>query len=437
MVRAAKKVSPKKPTKKIERTKRVVVLGGGFGGVRAALRLDKLLPPEYEIVLVDKKGYHLPQWMLYETATVHMTREQWVDYEAVRENAGIPLSLIFKRSRVAFLQAEVKDLLLSEKKVALLWNMGDGGRHLGFLDFEYAVLALGGETNYFNIPGMKENALSLKGLDDALNVRNAIEELCSRKKSTDNIQIVVGGGGFTGVEFAAELVGYMKKLAAKYHLDPARLRISIVEASGCLLPGAKEWIARATQKRLRALGITIVLDTPIERYLDGQVFLKGGKIMPADLLVWTAGVRANSIMEHITGAELSKTCLVVNDYLQIAGHEGVYGIGDNVFCFNKVKQCAVPATAQRAIDQANVAATNIARAVARREMVEYEPHDPVFVVPLGGKYGLADLSGFGVEGFFGWALKMTIGLTYLLSILPIPTAISYWWSGLRISTKND
>ena len=422
--------------------KNIVILGGGFGGVRVALDLSWRIPSGYQIILIDQRGYHLMHWILYEIATVYLKHISRFDYEAVEGASAILFGDIFKGTNVKFLQGRVSDVFLPDKVLGIEFpDYRDPAKNepalSGLIKYEYLVMALGSETNYFGIKGLREAAYGLKDLNDSLNVRDALEELFAGKGVDDNINIVVGGGGFTGVEFSGELVGYVKKLAEKYQLSPKRVHISVVEAGKCLLPGAKDWLIAAATKRLSRLGIHLVLESPIEKYEQGQIFLAGGRIMPADLLIWTAGVRANTLMDHLAGVDLTKTCLMVNDALQIPQHPEVFGIGDNVYCFNPAKGCPVPATAQRAVDQGRVVANNIARLIEGKSLVAYKPRDPAFIVPIGGKYALADIYGVQLEGVIAWWAKMLVGLKYLLSILPVSRAIRLWWAGLFIWVSND
>lgn len=420
--------------------KNVVILGGGFGGIRCALDLAERLPKDYQIILIDQKQYHLPHMFLYEVATIHLSRLDRFRFNEVKHAATIPYAEIFKGTRVRFLHGRVRDLFLKDKTVAVsipFTGATSEEWHLGIVKFEFAVVALGSETNYFGIAGLKEGSYGLKDLGDSMNLRNALEELFSNKQKTDNINIVVGGGGFTGVELAGEMMGYLKKLCERYDHPWSRVRVSIVEAGKNLLPGAKGWFSSAALARLRTLEVNVLLDSPIEKYGDGQVRLAGGDIMPADLLVWTAGVRANPLMEHLSGASINKTCLVVNEHLQLTDHPEVFGIGDNVYCFDPAKQTPVPATARRAIDQGKIAALNIVRSIKDRDLAVYEPRQPMFIVPIGGKYAIADFHGTKIVGTPAWAFKMLVGLSYFVSILPFASGVSRWWRAMVMYSSND
>ncbi|MES2953757.1 MAG: FAD-dependent oxidoreductase [Patescibacteria group bacterium] len=425
----------------LESRKLVLVLGGGFGGVRTALDLDRLLPPDYSIVLVDKRAYHLPHWQLYETATVYMLRENRQDFEEIEALVGIPYKDIFKGSRVQFVQASVREVFLSDRSVALSFPSVESEENsanlAGLLHFSHLVVALGAETNYFGIAGLSERSYGLKDLDDALNLRDSLTELFSRKKRGDAISVVVGGGGFTGVEFAGELPGFLQKCAVRFGLDYKDVELTIIEEGKSLLPGAKPWLVARARMRLSKLGINVTLGSRILRFEKGKVYCAGGDTITADLLIWTAGVRANSLLERIVGAELSKTSMLVDEHLRLALYPHVYGIGDNVFCFDPVQNCPVPRTAQRAVDQAKVAAYNIAASIEGTPLRSYTPRNPLFIVPIGGKYALADMRGLRLEGALAWCAKMGVGFLYLVSILPLTSAIRLSWKSIVLYTAND
>ncbi len=169
----------------------ILILGGGFGGLRVALDLAKMKVPNSEIVLVDQSAEHRPHPMLYEVATALLPNNTRVEYRHLRRAVAIPFRQILYRTGVRFMQARVATLALQEKKVTL-----EGGEQL---PFDYLVIALGSETNYFNLASLRGCAYPMKNLDDAINLRNAIEELFSKKKPHDHISLVIGGGGFVGM----------------------------------------------------------------------------------------------------------------------------------------------------------------------------------------------------------------------------------------------
>lgn len=402
--------------------KQVVVVGAGFGGIRAALDLDKLLPSDYAIVLIDRNNYHGPQPMLFEVAAAHVAEPVETDFLKARGAIAVPLAHVFKKTRVRIVRGEVSEFFFGEKKVAL----ADGRR----FSYSYLVMALGSETNYFAIDGMIENAFPVKNLNEALALRAEIEEVFARKEKNEFIRFIVGGGGFVGVEVAGELTFLLKELAQKYGRDVSRATITVVEGSPSILAGAKTWVQKKATARLQKLGVEVLTNGRITSCSAGRVVLGSGETMPVDILIWTAGIKAPAVIECLSGVPQIKGCLSLTPFLNLEQFKEVYGVGDLV-------ASPVPATAQRALVQGKTAAKNIAHVIAGEPLARYSPVDPVFVVPVGGRYGLADLHGVHLVGFPAWCLKMIVELKYLVSILPIHKAMRHWLQGVQVYVSND
>lgn len=408
--------------------KNVVIVGGGFAGVRAALDLNHLLPLDWGILVIDSNRYHSPHPMLYEVATAVLPSERKIDFEHLEGTAAIPYHELFSGTRVRFRQGKALEVLFGEKRVLLT----DGTR----IPYNFLLLSVGSQTNYFSVPGLESRAFPMKSVTDALNVRNGLEELFSRKGQKEFISIVVGGGGYTGVELAGELPGFVRKLSEKYGRRVDDTSITVVEASPRILGAGSEWVTDRVVRRLISLGIKIKLGSAISSYDENEVTLADGSKVPADFLVWTAGIKSPDMSLKIDVPK-EKGYLVTNDHLQLAGHDDVFAVGDMVYCFNPVKKCPVAATAQRAIQQAAAAASNIASHATGEPMKVFAPTDPLFVVPVGRKFAIADLGGIRFEGFSAWILKMIIEGKYLTSILPLGRALALWLGGIKIFVRND
>lgn len=408
--------------------KQVVILGGGFAGVRAALDLNHLLPHNWSILVVDINRYHSPHPMLYEVATAVVPSLSKVEFEHLEGTAAIPFVELFVGTRVRFRQGRAQEVLFEEKRVLL----SDGTR----IPYNYLLLALGSQTNYFSVPGLESRAFPLKSVADALNVRNGLEEVFARKQAHEKISIIVGGGGYTGVELAGELPGFVRALSQKYGRKPDDTSIAIVEAGSSVLGTASPWVIERVVRRLIALGVKIQTGAAISSYEDSQVVLASGEKLPADFLAWTAGIRSPD-MSLTIDAPKEKGYLVTNDFLQLDGHDDVFAVGDMVYCFNPEKKCPVAATAQRAMAQGRAAAYNIASHVMEAPMTVFHPTDPLFVIPVGRKFAIADLGSVHFEGIFAWMLKMIVEGKYFLSIMPPGKALALWLQGIKIFVRND
>lgn len=412
---------------------KVAILGAGFAGVRTALDLAKSTL-DLEITLVNRDTYHEFHPDLYEAATAALAEPKGMQiprltYENLRGSVAIPLEEIFKKTRIKIIIDTVVSLNLRTQKIYL--------NKSGLLTYDFLVLALGSETNYFGIPNLKNSSLPLKGVNDALNIRNRIDELIARKSSTGKINIVVGGGGFTGCELAGELVGYLRTLGKIHTNKQHNVEITVVEANPVLIKGTSESVQQAVKERLWSLGINIYLNSKITSVSESNIFTDPHQEIPYDLLIWTAGIRSNGLVDKLTGVHTEKTCLIIDKSLRVISFKNVFAIGDIAFCYDEEKSYQAPATAQIAIEQGKYVAKNIIHLIKNEPLLLYSPKKPKFVVPLGGKFAVAEFLGVLLIGIEAWWLKRVAAFLYFRSILPTLKAFSLWTMGNKFFIEND
>lgn len=309
-----------------ERGRRIVVLGAGFAGFQAAKILAKFFPDQ--VILIDKNNYHLYTPLLYK-----------LDEKKVK----LPI-----KTPARFVQKEVDDY------------------HQ--LDYDYLVLATGAQVNYYGIPGLKENALTFKNLQDI----KKLQEVPAG-------EILIVGGGTTGVELAAELTFRLKGE-----------KIKIVDACPQILPNLDESLRRKAEKRLKKLGIEILCSYRLTKVEEGKVFFESGQTFKFDNLIWTGGV----IMGRYK----------VDEYLRIEGEENVFAVGD---CAS-----ANPGIIRPALEQAKVAAKNIKNSIEGKPLVAYRKRFWGIFVPLGCCYTLGKIGKIKMAGFLPWLIKNTINFIY-------------------------
>lgn len=397
--------------------KNIVILGGGFAGVKCALDLAKAssgVAEQYQIILIDKNNYHTYQGLLHEIATANLERLKKLDFEKLEETVAVPFEAIFSKSKVKFQKAIVKEIDLKNNLVRLSNNR--------LLSFEYIVFALGSETNYFNIPRASEKSFGFKNVAEAMNIRNALDEIFYTKKQKEKIKIVIVGGGLSGCELAGELSYFIKKLSQIRNFPLEQVEISIIEAQKQILQGAREAIIKLVLGRLKFLKINLILEQAISEVTEKEILTKKGERIEYDILIWTAGIQGNSLTNQIR--------LTANTFLQIDSLQNIFGAGDNILS-------PVVATAQSAIDQGEIVAKNILRNINKKTLLAYKPRQPFFVIPLGSKYAIADLKIIILQGWSAWLLKYLISLKYFLSILPPKKALTLWFSGFKLFMKND
>lgn len=412
--------------------KTILILGGGFGGLSAAGYLSKRLPSDSQVILIDRHNYQNFYPALYEIAAAHLEEKNgpaFYTFEDLRQGVGLAFARMSWGNKIAIKQGEIGEINLPARYAALQ----DASR----FNFDYLIVALGSETNFFNIPHLAERSLGLKTLDDALNVRNAIDELFYRKKPNEEIHIVIGGGGFTGCELAGELSYFLKKLSKIHPRKLAACHLTLLEGQDSLLAAAADWLKQAVQKRLEKLGVKIFLGEQIMEVGQNFLLTKSGQRYNFDLLIWTAGVRANNLIEQIAGAPLNKGCLTVNQYLQVGLYDNVFAIGDNAFCFDENMQQSAPALAQVAIEQGEIAAKNILNLMAGKSLISYALKKPFFVIPLGGKYALAEIGPLRLRGGLAWIVKYLSYWRYFLKVFSPFKATRLFLRDLRIFAHND
>lgn len=403
----------------------IVILGAGFGGLRTALLLSKAfkrrgLEKTCEITIVDRNNYHTYTPTLYEAAT---TSKETANHIQIKEIITFPIEEILKGAGVRFIKNELKNLDLVNGDVHFI----DGTR----LKFNYLVLALGSETNYFDIPGLKENSLTLKTFIDAIKIRDKIFDLA--ESGQGEIKIAIGGGGSTGVELAGEIREWSYEIEEKH--PSRRIKVVMVEGSPSILPGFPSRLIKLAERRLKKIGVEVLTNKMIQA-VDSSSY---------DVLVWTGGVKALGLMgtlplkiEKRGRVEVAgeMECLPQSPDLKLYGK--IYAIGDAVCFYDPTTGKPIPGVARAALSQADVVAHNIICDLrGKKYHKKYRPMDYPYIVPVGGKWAIAKLGPVIIWGFWGWVLKGLVELNYLISIMPLWKALKIWLRGLRLFIQND
>ncbi len=387
--------------------KRIVVVGAGFGGLRAALSLWQelkhvRLAGKYGVTLVDRSDRHAYTPLLYKLAT---------DPRLSLDRVGYPLSQLLAPTGIHFIAAEARE-----------FDLARGFLYLGNSEkvrADYLVLAPGSETNYFNIPGLKESALPLKTIDDALELRARLRLL------PDTARVLIGGGGPTGVELAGALRG------------AHRFKVTLVEAMPTLLSGFHPRLQELATRRLMKLGVEVLTNTPIAGVKGDAVITKDGVQHAYDLLVWTGGVKVPEWVPKLPlkteprgrlEVKESMDCIPVSAEGLQTGSVKIYAMGDAV-CVHDAKGNPLPGVAPAAIDQGEVIARNILQDILAREGREhddpltYRPITYPYVLPVGPGYAIGILRSFILHGLTAWALKEIVEIDYRMSVMPFWKAV--------------
>jgi NADH dehydrogenase len=435
----------------MDRRHRVVVVGAGFGGLAAAKALRRA-PVDVEVV--DANNFHLFQPLLYQVATAGLDVDD-VAY-AVRG--------VFRRQRnVSVRMAKVTAIDLDRRTITL--NRGASPTELSY---DSLVLAAGAVSTDFGIVGVAEHAVALKTLDDALDLRLAVlrrfEEAAVDPAMIERgeLDIVVCGGGPTGVETAGAMMELLRRVLAKDFpsLDVRSVRVVLVEAAPRLLGALSPTSGERARRTLTRRGVDVHVGVGVDRVVPAgargggrgrlTVQLTDGTALSAGVVVWAAGVRASPLAETL-GVELTKGGrIVVADDLSIPGHPEVFAIGDiaaSRFPSSDPNEpgAVLPQVAQPAIQGGRHAGEQIARRLAGRPTQPFRYRDKGSMATIGRHDAVAELpSGVRLTGFAGWVAWLGLHLVYLIGFRNRANVLVNWaWNyltfdrGSRIVAERD
>ncbi|MBX4191413.1 MAG: FAD-dependent oxidoreductase [Candidatus Doudnabacteria bacterium] len=404
--------------------KNIVILGGGFAGVRTALDLSDYLHDdnEYDIILVDRRDYHTYTSALYEAAT---TQHGMVEAKKVKRTVTIPHVEIFEKTKVKVFKGYIEHIYLADGKVVTDSRV---------IPFDYLVIAMGSIADFYGIPNLEKYGFTLKSLEDAIMIRNRIEDLVAKK---DSGQIIIGGGGFAGTEFAGEVHNLLKHECRYHKKDLANFKVLVVEGGLNFLSGLSENVSNVIADRLNNMGVESKFSTLITDVAKDHVMLNMKERVDCDLLIWTGGVRSCKLPVEVELDRDKKDRIAVDSSLNLKNFPNVFLAGDNVCALDPATKKTVAMTAQEAIHQGQFVAKNIYRMIKDKALLSYLPGPVRFVIPVTGKFAVMYTPTLIVSGFSGWVIRQAADLRYFLTILPWMTAIKYWLFENKIFMKND
>lgn len=384
---------------------RIVILGGGFAGVYAALALEKTLAkrPGMQVTLVGRENFLLFTPMLHEVASGDLDVTHIVN----------PIRKMLKR--VDFFHGDVASVDLTGRRVTACH--GDGHEHV--LEYDHLVLALGSVTSWYGIPGLAERAIPMKTLGDAIWLRNHVIECleaadfeCASPEREGLCTLLVAGGGFAGVETAAALHDFLHDAVKSYpHLSPERLRLVLVHAGERLLPELGPELGDYAGRKLAEQGIELRLGVKVVGVDGDAVVLSDGTRVASRTVVWTAGTQPHPLLATLP-ARKERGRVVVDERLGVEGWPGVWAAGDCAWIPDG-KGGAHPPTAQHALREGKVLAGNIAAALDGRPGTPFTFRTLGQLAAIGRRRGVARILGRNFSGFLAWWLWRTIYLAKL------------------------
>jgi len=411
--------------------KHIVIAGGGFAGVNCALKLDKTLPKnaDVEITLVDRNPYHLAQAYLYEVAT---SPEEITTMAQLKQSIVVPIEDIFAGTRVKFHKAEITQVDADKHEVSL---------QQGKLNYDYLVLALGSTSNFYGIPGADKYSIPLKTLRDSFAIRNRIGFLLDTHRmdtTKQTIRMVVAGGGFAGVEIAAELKGLLDFMAWKENYPRLKLEIVVVEGTNQLMPGMDPFVGKDVYDRLKSLGVVVMLNSMISNVDEHFIEFKNGEKMSYDCLMWTAGVKG----VDVPFADMSKVSfdrgnrLMTNEMFQAQAYPNIFVAGDET-CYMDKNGKPLPGTARQAIDQGKYIGYALAQVIENKKPAAYKCKTYGYIVPVGAKWAIFRTPRFYLRGFIAYAGRQLAWFHYYWTILGLRKALQIALLENRLYGRND
>jgi len=365
--------------------KPLVILGAGYGGLLTAVKLEEKAGhlEDVEIVLVDRNDYHRYLHLAYEVVT------------SVKKvsDITIPLSELLERRKIRFFQASVYAIDLAKKVVKT--DKGD-------VPYYELVVALGSEPSYYHIKGVEKHSFCVSSVEAAAQIRDALKKVVAQE---ENPKIVVGGGGFTGVELAAEIA------------DELECCVTIIEGAEALLPlwGIPEFSRKVTEV-LAEMGVKFIFGKFIVEAKPDAIVLNDGSQVECSLFVWAGGIQSSWVASR-SGLKTGKDGrVVISEFCEAVGFPGIYVVGDCALVVDSRTGDVLPQCIEVALQQAEVVAKNLYADVTEGEKTIYVPKFSGLILAVGERYGIGRISGVKLEGRLAQTIKKMIHLHYVYQI---------------------
>jgi NADH dehydrogenase len=386
----------------MKETHKLVIGGGGFGGLKLALELAN--NENFEIKLVSDKSSFEYHAALYRSATGRSPLE-----------VVLPLSGVLHHAKNVEIVLDKIASVDQDKKLVVCEN---GDSYM----FDSLVLALGQVTNYYGIEGMEENSYSLDTVSKTIKLRHHLHDMVL-DDAKDSLKFVVVGAGASGTELSAEMGYYIKRLARAHNMQKKKFEVVLVEGSDRLLPLLSKRISQKAYKRLSNLGVKIYLNTIVKSMTLDEITTDAVSLK-THTVVWTAGAKTNQLYSRFKRTfNLAKNGRVkVDDYLQ--ANKDIYVIGDNA-------DTKYSGMAQTALYDAGYIAHNLRRKSLGHQPLIYKPKRPIYVVPAGGAFALLQWGGFVSAGKLAWILRRLADLRLFSEFQPFKKAVKTWRAGNR------
>ena len=399
--------------------KRILILGGGFAGVDCTRKLESYFHSDYdiEITLVSDDNFLLFTPML----------PQIVAGTVAPRHIVMSLRALCKKARIY--ESVVRDIDPVQQHVTLEGTPEKIGVRI---HYDYLVIALGSETNFFGLKNVEKHSFTMKTLADAISLRNRLIDMLEQAENEKNPKIkerlltfVIVGGGFAGVETAGEINDFLHDAVSYYHNTKKEdIHVILVEATSTILQGFNKRLTEYAHNKLEKNGIKIILENAVTSF-DGKIVIlnklpkpsvgiDSKNIINSHTLVWTAGVTPVEIIQNSI-FKIKKGKIIVNEFLEIPNYSGVFAIGDCSQFDDEVNN-KFPPTAQLAEAHAKLVAYNIKQTIENKEKKKFEYSWKGQSAIIGKHYGIAEVMGMKITGFWAWILWRNYYLTKMPNI---------------------
>ncbi|WP_085536128.1 NAD(P)/FAD-dependent oxidoreductase [Massilibacteroides vaginae] len=384
-----------------KKKERVVIIGGGFAGLEMAKKIDK---QHYQVVLIDKNNYYQFQPLLYQVATAGLEPS----------SISYPLRKMFQNQKDFHVRmCEATRIDPEENKVET---------NIGYIAYDYLVIATGCDTNYFGNDALKESTFALKSVSESLLIRNrlllSLEQALNAKDPEEFKELfsfVVIGGGATGVELAGALADMKKGILPKDYpeLDFNKMEIHLIDAAPRLLAAMSEKSSKKVTKTLTKRGVIIHQGIHVESYEQPVVSLGNGQKIHSKNVFWVAGVTPKP-MPGIDNTAYERNRMLVNEYNQVKGYKNIFALGDTALLISEKTPKGHPQVAQVALQMAQRLAKNLNGKVKGRPYIGFEYKDKGSLATIGRNAAVADLGKFHFGGTVAWLLWLFV---HIMSIV--------------------
>ena len=385
----------------IQKLPHIVIVGAGFGGMEVARKLAKA---PVQITLIDRHNYHLFQPLLYQVAIAGLLPSQ----------IAYPLRTIFRKQKnLAFQMGEITSVDFKSRYVKLEGSI---------IAYDYLVLAVGGQNHFFGMNSVEQHSFEIKDIESAINTRNhllKVFEQASHEADAEKrralLTFVIVGGGPTGVETAGALAELISHVMVKDYpeMSLADARVLLLEATEHLIAAYPEELRKATRNLLERKNVEVLTNTKLVNYDGQKVMLGDGTQIPAYTLIWTAGVKAAEVLDHLGVAQAGSRRVRVESTLQVPEHPEVFVIGDAAYLENGNGK-PLPMLSTVALQQGKLTAENIKRILHGQTPAPFHYKDPGLLATIGRNAAVARIWGISFSGFIAWVIWVFLHIYRLI-----------------------